>query len=84
MKLSPDCGDLEHPYNGSVTTDNGTTFGQFARYSCNFGFELNGNDSRQCGADGTWTGDAPSCKIKGLFHCVSFCALKKLIIFTSS
>lgn len=60
-----DCGILEEPPNGSVSTINGTKFGQFAQYSCDAGFELTGNSRRQCSVNGTWTEETPLCKIKG-------------------
>lgn len=64
-KLQTDCGDPDHPVNGSVTIDHGTTFGQFAGYSCDNGYDLEGNKSRKCSEYGNWTGDLPSCKIRG-------------------
>lgn len=60
-----DCGDLETPVNGSVFVDFGTTFKQVVRYVCEKGFEIVGNHSRQCSANGTWTEEAPVCIIKG-------------------
>lgn len=66
--LQTDCGYPGHPINGSVNTVNGTTFGQFVRYSCDIGFELEGIISSRCSANGIWTANAPTCKIKGKFR----------------
>lgn len=60
-----DCGCPDVPTNGSVTTDNGTIFGQFALYSCDTGFDLLGNKTRYCDTNETWSGNVPYCKIKG-------------------
>ena len=57
-----DCGVLRNPVNGQVNDTNGTIFGQTATYSCNTGYNLVGNSTRMCQADGLWTGSAPSCE----------------------
>ena len=38
-----------------------TTFGSVATYMCNDSFMLTGTDTRTCQADGTWSGDNPTC-----------------------
>lgn len=60
-----DCGNIQMPANGSVSLVGGTTFGQFAKYQCETGFNLIGNETRKCEAFGNWTGEPPSCEIKG-------------------
>lgn len=57
-----DCGTLAAPANGSVVAPV-TTFGASAAYSCNSGYSPSGATSRTCGADGTWSGVAPTCVI---------------------
>ena len=63
-----DCGALTNPANGKVihTQSGGTTYGQTATYSCNTGYNLVGNSTRNCQATGLWSGSAPICQ-GGLF-----------------
>ena len=56
-----DCGTLNTATNGQVSHLNGTTFGQKATYSCNTGYNLLGENSRTCQADGMWSGSEPTC-----------------------
>ena len=58
--FSPGCGDLSNPKDGSVSTDK-TTVGGTATYSCNTGFELDGDTTRTCQNDRNWNGSAPLC-----------------------
>ena len=57
-----DCGNLTTPANGSVTHTVRTTFNQTATYSCNTGYNLVGDSTRTCQADGEWSGSAPTCQ----------------------
>ena len=61
--LSPvvDCGLLMNPDNGMVETPQGTTFGQEATYTCNSTYDLVGDGTRTCLADGVWSGTDPTC-----------------------
>lgn len=54
------CSGLVAPTNGSVSATS-TTFGNSVSYSCASGYELNGNTTRTCQADGTFGGTAPTC-----------------------
>ena len=56
-----DCDTLSDPANGQVSTS-GTTFGETATYSCNTGYNLVGDNTRTCQADGMWSGSAPTCE----------------------
>ena len=56
-----DCGNLEDPNNGQVSL-NATTFGSSAIYTCESGFNLNGNMQRMCQANGDWSGNEPVCE----------------------
>ena len=38
------------------------TFGAVASYECSEAFQLEGVETRECQADGTWTGAAPTCQ----------------------
>ena len=60
------CGNLDSPRNGRVFLT-GNAVGSTATYRCNDGFVLtNGDRIRECGANGRWSGTAPSCVRKWL------------------
>ena len=61
-----DCKPPEQPTNGVVelTVDLLTTYGATAVVTCNTGYELRGDGSLLCKADGVWS-TLPSCYIKG-------------------
>ena len=61
LSIVADCGALSNPANGQVNTS-GTTFGQTATYSCNTGYNLVGDSTRMCQANGDWSGSAPTCQ----------------------
>ena len=48
------------PAPGTVVTAGGTTYGQTATYGCSASYELVGNPTRTCGADGAWTWSVPA------------------------
>lgn len=55
--------ELRRPDNGGIDRRTGT-YGQVARYTCNEGYFLAGNDGEQartCRADGSWSGSDPEC-----------------------
>ena len=56
-----DCRTLHTTTNGQVSHLNGTTFRQTATYSCNIGYNLVGDSTRRCQADGMWSGSEPTC-----------------------
>ena len=60
------CPALPNPTNGVVS--HGMDVGDLADYSCNDGFELIGADMRTCQADGTWSGNAPTCQLIGMIR----------------
>jgi hypothetical protein len=55
------CGNLSNPMDGTVSTAGGTTYNQTASYSCAIGHYRNGNATRTCQANGSWSGSAPTC-----------------------
>ena len=57
-----DCGNLTDPANGQVDHTAGTLLGQNATYSCNTGYNLVGDSTRTCQAEGEWSGSAPTCQ----------------------
>ena len=63
-----DCGNLTDPANGQVDHSAGTTNGQTAVYSCNTGYNLVGESSCTCQAEGDWSGSAPTCQGMLLYY----------------
>ncbi|XP_053408490.1 sushi, von Willebrand factor type A, EGF and pentraxin domain-containing protein 1-like isoform X2 [Mercenaria mercenaria] len=59
-----DCLSPVNPGNGSVDTTKGTTFGSIVIFSCNIGFDLEGESSASCLANSSWNVSSPNCKIK--------------------
>jgi hypothetical protein len=55
------CGALSKPANGGVEAPS-TIFEDKATYACDPNFELVGDATRTCQANGTWSGTAPTCK----------------------
>ena len=64
-----DCGPLTDPANGIVNHTAGTTSEQTATYSCNTGYNLVGERTRTCQAEGNWSGNAPTCE--GMYIVIS-------------
>ena len=58
-----DCAEPPSLLNGSVNfTD--TVFGSLAVYTCLTGYNITGNVTRTCLANGSWTDSAPFCERK--------------------
>ena len=57
------CGELEKIENGQY--QGGNLFLSEKTYSCNGGFSLQGNRTRTCERDGTWSGSKPVCTATG-------------------
>ena len=55
-----DCGSPPGSANGQVTGEE-YTFQKAVEYACNTGFLLQGASSRVCLADGSWSGNTPTC-----------------------
>ena len=62
-----DCGNLTDLANGQVDHTAGTTFRENATYSCNTGYDLLGNSTRTCQAEGNWSWSEPTCE--GVYVC---------------
>lgn len=56
------CSGATDPAHGTVSATS-VTYGQSITYTCSTGYSLVGTGSRTCGADGTFSGSAPSCVI---------------------
>ena len=59
--IAVNCGSLDNPTDGAVNTSSGTTFMMNATYSCDFGYNLVGTNTRTCQATGDWSGSDPTC-----------------------
>ena len=57
-----DCGLVVAPTNGVVTLSS-TTYLSVATYGCSTGYQLSGQNTQTCQADGTWSGNNPTCDI---------------------
>ena len=60
-----DCGAPQQPANGQVI-HNETVFGSVANYSCNALYSIVGDASRECLANGIWSGIEPRCEFDNL------------------
>ena len=67
--------EIPNPKNGHVHVES-TRYQGIARYECNTGYELSGQDVRKCQGNGQWSGIPPQCI--GKF----FCPLKILQLIT--
>ena len=59
-----DCGNITTPSNGNFTYT-GTVYGDTVNYTCNIGYILQGNSTRECNASGAWTNTDPTCEPVG-------------------
>ncbi len=64
IHVGVDCGPLESPTNGIVSTSLRTLFMSEATYYCDRGYEISGAIHRTCGVDGQWRPNEPSCDCK--------------------
>ena len=69
-----DCGLLEAPENGVINI-NTTTFNSIATYGCDSGFEVNGIQTRTCGASGNWSDSEPACISKPRLYALKIISL---------
>ena len=70
-----ECSPLSSPVNGAVQMD-GPMYSSMASYSCDQGFGLQGDATRMCQADGTWSGATPQCRSELIYHFNSLCAVE--------
>ena len=71
------CSPLSSPVNGAVQMDD-PMYSSMASYSCDQGFGLQGDATRTCQADGTWSGATPRCRSELIFLFIlnNLCNLK--------
>ena len=67
-----DCSTLSSPANGQVNHTAGTTFGQTVTYSCDTGYNLVGDSTHTCQANGMWSGSEPTCQGRLLLEPVCY------------
>ena len=72
--IAVDCGSLSDPGNGIVDASN-TTLMNTATYTCNTGYNLTGDTTRTCQANGTWSGTA-ACTRKLIVFMISLLYLR--------
>ena len=58
--LGVGCGPLSDPSNGQVEVSD-FSFGSDAHYTCTAGCPPVGDSTRECQADGQWSGATPGC-----------------------
>jgi hypothetical protein len=76
-----ECDSPPHVQNGNVST-NGDIVSSTAKYSCNDGYMLVGNDSLICtqrGSDTFWSGSIPSCIINGMTLWFAVCTMMPIL-----
>ena len=76
--------------NATVQTPTGTTYKYVVEYYCTIGYNMTGNNTRQCTVNGNWSGVVPSCNIIGKIYKTSFvtvyhnCVLDSECVFRST
>ena len=76
LHIAVNCGHPGKPRHGNIT-ESGFTYQKVVSFSCNKYFELQGDRTRQCQADGKWSGEQPKCVASKLLEWVGNLDLKK-------
>ncbi|XP_062509242.1 receptor-type tyrosine-protein phosphatase F-like isoform X2 [Corticium candelabrum] len=58
-----DCGAPSNVTSGGSVDATSTTYSKTAKYTCDVGHRLNGNETITCQSDGNWSDGAPECKV---------------------
>ncbi|KAI8513359.1 carbohydrate binding [Branchiostoma belcheri] len=59
------CPTLTAPDNGTLSPGGANSYNDVVTFTCNRGYELEGNSSVRCQADRTWSGPVPTCARSG-------------------
>ena len=54
------CGTLDGPDNGAISCT-GSVYEDTCSFTCDYGYELTGSDTRTCQSDRSWSGDETVC-----------------------
>ncbi|XP_035699728.1 MAM and LDL-receptor class A domain-containing protein 1-like [Branchiostoma floridae] len=65
------CPTLTAPENGVTVVNGGNSYQDVVQFTCNHGYQLIGDSSRTCQADGTWTGADATCIAPDIDGCSS-------------
>ncbi|XP_066265899.1 CUB and sushi domain-containing protein 3-like [Branchiostoma lanceolatum] len=59
------CASLSPPVHGSIQNGGQSTYDydHVLRFTCDYGYSLQGDSSITCQTDGTWTGSVPTCSV---------------------
>ena len=73
--------NLTNPDNGNITNSNGTIYQSVAKFSCDTGYIMRGNDTLVCTEHGNWSTAIPTCDIEGnLFECYLYFSFRYITI----
>ncbi|XP_065177982.1 sushi, von Willebrand factor type A, EGF and pentraxin domain-containing protein 1-like [Sycon ciliatum] len=61
MCQAKNCPELQAPTNGFIAFTNGTLYRSVAKFACNPGYKITGEDLLQCQLEKTWNHAAPTC-----------------------
>lgn len=61
MVTAVQCPLPDNPKNGKAIYTS-VSYNSVVSYECRYGYQLNGESSRRCGADKKWSGSLPTCK----------------------
>ena len=78
-----DCRAPPQPANGQVSY-NETVYGAIANYSCNTLYDIVGDPSRECLANGTWSGIEPRCELDNLEAIIGTVVVFTVVIILSA
>ena len=78
VTIAINCGHPGRPRHGNIT-ESGFTYKKVVRFFCHRYYELRGERTRQCQADGKWSGEQPKCVASKLSF-GAFCGHQPLLL----
>ena len=78
--MTANCSPLPNITNGAVNLPGGTTFPSVAMYSCDGGYELQGDPVRMCNESGVWNGTEPTCTPAGMVQTSALCMSFSMLV----